>query len=261
MWLRTSCAFEFAIVEPTPFILTLRPRSGGDQWVGAEEYAFFPEVSALEFTDAFGNLCQRIVAPAGRFRIQTSARVRVPSAHDVTPSAPFVPVEELPELTLPYLLPSRYCESDRFGDLAQTIGNGARLGYDQVAAIVEYVRATTTYSPGMGREIISACEVQDRSHAVCRDMAHLSIALCRALAIPARMVVGFLEGLQPMDMHAWFEAYVGGRWYTFDPTQPSLRGGRVCVAYGRDAADVAIYTQFGEPVELLHMQVQVSRCV
>lgn len=90
-------------------------------------------------------------------------------------------------------------------------------------------------------------------------MAHLGIALCRALSIPARLVVGYLETLQPMDLHAWFEAYVGGRWYTFDPTQDDLRGGRIAIAYGRDAADVAVYTQFGDPVTLFRMDVQVIR--
>jgi transglutaminase-like putative cysteine protease len=89
-------------------------------------------------------------------------------------------------------------------------------------------------------------------------MAHLGIACCRALSIPARMVVGYFEKLQPMDLHAWFEAYVGGRWYTFDPTQQGLEGGRVAIAYGRDAADVAVYTQFGQPVELLRMDVTVE---
>lgn len=261
VWLRTRCVFDFSIAESAPFILMLRPRSGGDQWIGAEEFSFAPAVAAAEYTDSFGNLCQRIVAPPGRFRIQTSARVRVPDAHDVGHGAPFVPVHDLPSHVLTYLLPSRYCEADRFGELAQTIGGAVLPGYDQVVSIVEYVRSTTTYAPGMGQEIISACEVQQRSQAVCRDMAHLSIALCRALSIPARIVVGFLEGLNPMDLHAWFEAYVGGRWYTFDPSHNSLSGGRVCVAYGRDAADVAIYTQFGEPVELIHMKVGVSRCV
>lgn len=90
-------------------------------------------------------------------------------------------------------------------------------------------------------------------------MAHLGIALCRALSIPSRLVVGYLEGLEPMDLHAWFETYVGGRWYTFDPTRNDLVGGRVAIAYGRDAADVAIYTQFGDPVEPLRIQVSVER--
>jgi transglutaminase-like putative cysteine protease len=124
---------------------------------------------------------------------------------------------------------------------------------------VDYIRQTIAYTPGAGQQIISACEVNERSQAVCRDMAHLGIACCRALSIPARMVVGYLENLQPMDLHAWFEAYVGGRWYTFDATQDNEQGGRIAVAYGRDAADVAIYTQFGNPVELLDMQVSVER--
>ena len=107
--------------------------------------------------------------------------------------------------------------------------------------------------------ILSTSEVNQLGHGVCRDLAHLGIACCRALSIPARMVVGYLESLDPMDLHAWFEAYVGNRWYTFDPTRPDLKGGRIAIAFGRDAADVAIYTQFGNPVELLNLKVQVQR--
>ncbi|MGD9974671.1 MAG: transglutaminase family protein [Desulfatirhabdiaceae bacterium] len=107
--------------------------------------------------------------------------------------------------------------------------------------------------------MISASEVNQLGQGVCRDMAHLGIACCRALSIPARMVVGYLESLEPMDLHAWFEAYVGNRWYTFDPTRPDLKGGRIAIAFGQDAADVAIYTQFGDPVELLNMNVQIQR--
>ncbi|MCA9238521.1 MAG: transglutaminase family protein, partial [Planctomycetales bacterium] len=175
------------------------------------------------------------------------------------PGAPFIEVQHLPEETLPFLLPSRYCESERFTQMAASLGAGWAPGYNQCAAIVQYIRDTLQYVPGAGQQIISAAEVNERTQGVCRDMAHLGIALCRALSIPARMVVGYLETLQPMDLHAWFEAYVGGRWYTFDPTQQSLDGGRVAIAYGRDAADVAIYTQFGDPVELLQMQVHIDR--
>ena len=132
-------------------------------------------------------------------------------------------------------------------------------GYDQCHAIVNYIRESIQYTPGIGQQIISASEVNRLGHGVCRDMAHLGIACCRALSIPARMVVGYLEGLCPMDLHAWFEAYIGNRWYTFDPTQPNLKGGRIAIAFGRDAADVAIYTQFGNPVDLLNMNVQVRQ--
>ncbi len=259
MWLQASCTLKFNAPVATPFLLMLRPRSGAQQWVAQEQYVLTPSVPAVEFTDLFGNLCQRLVAPAGPFSIHTSAVIEAAEATDTAPGAWFVPVETLPDSTLPFLLPSRYCESDRFAEMASSITDGYAPGYDQCIAIVDYIRQALTYSPGSGQQIISAAEVNERSEAVCRDMAHLGVALCRALSIPARLVVGYLEGLRPMDLHAWFEAFVGGRWYTFDPTQQVLQGGRVAIAYGRDAADVAIYTQFGELVELVHLQVSVER--
>ena len=259
MWLQASCSLEFNAPVATPFLLMLRPRSGAQQWVAREQYVLAPSVPAVEFTDPFGNLCQRLVAPPGQFSVRTSADIEAADAADCAPGAPFVEVHQLPEATLPFLLPSRYCESDRFTQMASSLVVGCVPGYDQCTTIVNYIRETLQYVPGTGQQIISAAEVNEQSQAVCRDMAHLGIALCRALAIPARMVVGYLEGLQPMDLHAWFEAYVGERWYTFDPTKNDLQGGRVAIAYGRDAADVAIYTQFGDPVELLRMAVSVER--
>jgi len=237
----------------------LRPRSGYNQWVGREEYLIDPSVPTYEFTDMFGNLCQRLVAPAGDFSIKTSVLVKADDMSDTAPGAFFMEVQNLPCETLPFLLPSRYCESEHFTHLAAELTSETAPGYDQCAAIVNYIRNTIKYHPGIDTGIISATKVNQKSEAVCRDMAHLGIALCRALSIPARMVVGYLETLNPMDMHAWFEAYVGGRWYTFDPTQDNLLGGRIAIAYGRDAADVAIYTQFGDPVELTKMEVSVQR--
>lgn len=259
MWLSASCSLEFKSPAATPFLLMLRPRSGGQQWVASEKYVLQPSVPAVEFTDPFGNLCQRLVAPPGLFSLQTSSIIEAADAVDEVPGAAFVDVRFLPDAMLPFLYPSRYCESDRFGQLASSLVDGVIPGYDQCAAIVRYIRETLQYVPGSGRSIISAVEVNQRSEAVCRDMAHLGIALCRALSIPSRMVVGYLETLEPMDLHAWFECYVGGRWYAFDPTQSNMEGGRVTIAIGRDAADVAIYTQFGEPVELLEMVVRVAR--
>lgn len=259
MWMHATCSLEFEIPVATPFLFMLRPRSGLQQWVGREQYFLTPGVPVVEFTDTFGNLCQRMVAPPGHFSIRTAVDVESSDASDSAPGACFVEVQNLPDETLPFLLPSRYCESDRCAQLAASIVADITPGYDQCTAIVNYIRQTTRYTPGEGQQIISACEVNEQDHAVCRDMAHLGIACCRGLAIPARMVVGYLEHLQPMDLHAWFEAYIGGRWYTFDPTQDNLNGGRVAIAYGRDAADVAIYTQFGAPVELLSMLVTVQR--
>ncbi|WP_345969227.1 transglutaminase family protein [Sulfurimonas sp. HSL1-6] len=261
MWLHASCSLEFSIPVPTPFLLMLRPRSGWQQWVASEHYVLSPNVPVMEFTDMFGNLCQRLVAASGYFTVHTSVDIETAEAYDTAPGAPFVEVQQLPDETLPYLYPSRYCESDRFTEMARSITAGRAAGYDQCAAIVEYIRHTVRYAPGMGQQIISASELNQAGFGVCRDMAHLGIACCRALSIPARMVVGYLESLEPMDLHAWFEAYVGGRWYTFDPTQNDLWGGRIAIAFGRDAADVAIYTQFGDPVELLYMSVNVERMV
>jgi transglutaminase-like putative cysteine protease len=259
MWLKASCFLDFEIMVPTPFLLMLRPRSGWNQWVAQESYILSPTVPVVEFTDPFGNLCQRLVAPAGNFSVHTSVDVQTSEAFDVAPGVPFVEVQNLPLDVLPYLYPSRYCEADSFTQMAAGIGSVYSAGYDQCLAIVNYIRHAVRYTPGLGQRIVSASEVIENGQGVCRDLAHLGIACCRALSIPARLVVGYLEDLQPMDLHAWFEAFVGNRWYTFDPTQTTERGGRVAIGFGRDAADVAVYTQFGTPVNLNGMDVKIHQ--
>jgi transglutaminase-like putative cysteine protease len=129
--------------------------------------------------------------------------------------------------------------------MASEITAGHLYGYDQVAAIENWLRNNIRFDPFGGDILVSAIEINARQWGVCRDLSHLGIALCRSLSIPARMVVGYLHGLQPMDLHAWFEAYVGHRWYAIDPTQQVMNGGYVAIGYGRDAADVAVYNQFG----------------
>lgn len=259
MWLRTKCDMEFDIAVPTPFILMLRLRSGAQQWVASEKYRIQPNVPVSEFTDTYGNLCQRLIAPPGRFAIYTSADVRTADYVDQAPGAPFIEVEYLPDTVLSYLLPSRYCESERFGQMATSIVADQQLGYDQVKAIETWVRNNIRYEPDTSDAPVSAMEINVRGAGVCRDLAHLGIALCRSLSIPARLVVGYLHGLRPMDLHAWFEAYVGGRWYTFDATQTELKGGYVVIGYGRDAADVAIYNQFGPAAYPTYQNIQVER--
>ena len=258
MWLRTSCKLAFTVASPTPFILMLRARSGAHQWVGRETYALKPSLQAVEFTDSYGNLCQRLIAPPGDFSIDTSADVLTADTIEVKPGAPFVEVQNLPDAVLTYLLPSRYCESEQFFVMANQIVMGARPGYDQVARLVEWIQRSVRFDPASSHAYMSAVEVNRRREGVCRDLSHLGIAMCRALCIPARMVVGYLHGLEPMDLHAWFEAYVGGQWYIFDATQATARGGRVTVAYGHDAANVAIYSQFGPPLMPTVMQVGVE---
>ena len=258
MWIRAACYLEFEMGGSTPLILMLRPRSGIQQWVAREAYTLLPSVPVEEYTDIFGNLCQRMVAPAGAFSVHTTADVMTRDMVERAPGARFVEIQNLPDAVLLYLLPSRYCESDRFGDLARDIVDGVQLGYDQVHRISDWIRSSIRYTPGSSVFPLSAVEVNAQCERVCRDLAHLGIALCRSISIPARLVVGFLYGLEPMDLHAWFEAYVGDRWYTFDPTESVLRGGRLAVAYGRDAADVAVYHQFGPPAVFSSMDVRVE---
>jgi len=258
MWLRATCNLDFQMGTWTPLVLMLRPRSGAQQWVARESYMLAPSVPVVEYTDIYGNLCQRLVAPVGAFSIQTAAEVMTADAVDTAPGACFIEIQNLPEAVFTYLLPSRYCESDRCGDMTRDIVAGAQPGYDQVACIDRWVRDAVRYTPGSSNFPISATEVHARCEGVCRDLAHLGIALCRSISIPARLVVGYLYGLYPMDLHAWFEAYVGGRWYTFDPTQSEVCGGRVAIAYGRDAADVSVFHQFGAGDNLSNMEVRVE---
>lgn len=258
MWLQTSCELTFNISTPTPFILMLRPRSGAQQWIAREEYKISPSVPVFEFTDDYGNLCQRLLATPGFFSVYTSADVRTADLVDQAPGASFGEIQNLPDAVLRYLLPSRYCESDRFNEMAFSITAGQQPGYDQVATIENWLRDTIRYIPGSSDFPVSAVEINQRQSGVCRDLAHLGIALCRSLSIPARMVVGYLYNLEPMDLHAWFEAFVGGRWYTFDAVPTGPKGGYVALGFGRDAADVAVYNQFGPAVYPTSQVVRVA---
>jgi transglutaminase-like putative cysteine protease len=257
MRLDVGCHMEFQAQWATPAVLMLRPRSGEGQWVTAERYVIEPQVPISEFTDAHGNLCQRMVVPAGPMTISFQATVDTADEIDVDVTAPRAPIEDVPDWVLQFLLPSRYCQSDLVFEHATRIAEGALPGYPQVEAVRAWIEREITYEYGTSSSSTSAVETLQSRHGVCRDFAHLGIALCRCLDIPARMVVGYLHELDPMDLHAWFEAYVGGRWFTFDATQRSPKGNRVAVAYGRDAADVALVTQFG-PLEMVTMAVHVA---
>lgn len=236
----------------------LRPRSGRHQWVAREEYRLSPSLEVDEVTDSLGNLCQRLVAPVGEFSIFTAADVMVTIPQPAPQNAPFVSVPDLPSDALIYLLPSRYCESDRFGEMAMEIVAGRAPGYDQVLAITQWVRDHIRNTPLSSTYPVSATEVNERGEGVCRDLAQISIALCRALCIPARLVVGYLHELEPMDIHAWFEAFVGDQWYAFDPSVPNTDAARIAIARGRDATDVAIYNQYGPLLLPSSMQVTVE---
>jgi transglutaminase-like putative cysteine protease len=258
MKLRVMCDLHFQVDTATALILMLRPLSGAQQRITKSSYIVEPDVKITESKDSYGNFRQRLVAPAGKFSVRTCAEVITTEAIDSAPGANFIEIQNLPNPILPFLLPSRYCESDRFGDLAREIVADALPGYDQVSKITDWVRHSIQYIPGSSDSPLSAVEVHQRGYGVCRDLAQLGIALCRSISIPARLVVGYLYQLEPIDMHAWFEAYIGRRWYTFDPTQSDLRGGRVIIAFGRDAADVSVFHQFGSGCILTTMDVQVN---
>ena len=257
MILDATCDISFHAFAPIPLILMLRPRSGSAQWILREEYAITPHTPIAEYTDALGNLCQRIMAGPGEFAVRCSCRVETAEVIDVNPAAEFVPGQWLPETVLQFLLPSRYCQSDLLGGLASSIVANPATGYQQVESIRRWLHGHLTYTYGHSNASTSALDTAQTRTGVCRDFAHLGIALCRSLNIPARMVVGYLYRLDPMDLHAWFEAYLGGRWYVFDATQAEPRGNRIAIAYGRDAADVALVTQFGA-LELKKMKVTVE---
>lgn len=245
MLLQAGCEIDLSAVAPTHLIAMLRPRSGVAQWLISERYDFEPFIKAVEYVDSFGNLCQRVTAPAGAFRIRTQVVLEVDESIAVDLHAGLTPPEALPDYALQFLLPSRYCPSDALGELATEVVKGRQPGYDQVEAIRAWISEHIEYRYGVSNGSTSAADTLRDKAGVCRDFAHIGLSLCRALSIPARMVVGYLYQLEPMDLHAWFEAFVNGRWYVFDATQKEPRGGRIPIAYGRDAADVALITNLG----------------
>lgn len=257
MILDATCQLEYQLAEDVPVIFMLRPRSGWAQWIIREEFHIHPQVPVIEFTDVYGNLCQRTVMPPGTFKVSVSYRVKVADTADADLLAPIMQAQHLPTDLLHYLLPSRYCQSDELSELALSIIEDAPPNYLQVARIRTWAHHHIRYELGSSNSSTTALDTIQTRRGVCRDLAHLCIALCRAINIPARMVVGFLHDLNPMDLHAWFEAYIGGRWYTFDATEDITRGNRIVVAYGRDAADVALASMFGN-FTMQNMQVNVT---
>lgn len=254
MKLNVGCEITVRTPQPCPIVAMLRPRSGLAQWLSSETYIFDPWVATTEYVDGYGNLCQRLVAPQGDMRIRVEAVVETDGALAVAPSAGASAIEALPDDVLLYLLPSRYCPSDKLEARAREIAGAAAPGYPTVEAIRAWIQAHLEYRHGASDASTDAADTLAGASGVCRDFAHVGIALVRGLKIPARMVVGYLRGLEPMDLHAWFEAWLDGRWYTFDATQARPRGGRVVLAYGRDAADVAFISNYG-PLETIAMTV------
>ncbi|MCD9030845.1 transglutaminase family protein [Luteimonas sp. Y-2-2-4F] len=256
MHVRAGCELAIETDAACPVVAMLRPRAGRARWRVNDRAGFAPAHAFGEYVDGFGNRCQRFTLPGGLTRIRLDARVRTEPRLAVAPDAPAIDPAALPAQTLQFLLPSRYCPSDRAAMLerAQAIAGDAAPGYAQVEAIRRWIHSHLAYRYGASDGGTDAQDTLAHGAGVCRDFAHVGVTLCRALDIPARVVVGWLHELKPMDMHAWFEAYVGGAWHTFDATQDRPRGGRVVIAHGRDAADVAFLTSYG-PLRTLSIQV------
>lgn len=257
MILNIGCNITVEAQGPVPLSLILQPQSGAGQKVLSSQVTMTPPAYLHDFTDGFGNHCQRTLLQQGTTTFTFLGTVEVSDIMDISYGAPLTPVQDLPDEVLQYLLPSRYCQSDLFTENAASYTGNALMGYNQVDAIRQWIHDHVTYQYGASNESTSAVDTNRDLSGVCRDFAHLGIAITRALGIPARMVFGYLHGLDPMDLHAWFEAFVGGRWYTFDATQDGPRGNRVVIAYGRDAADIAQMSQYG-PMEISAQNVWVN---
>lgn len=259
MKLKAACSLAVYAATDCPLIAMLRPRSGLTQWLISDRYHLEPWVRVTEFVDSYGNLCQRFTLPPGRSRIEVEVTMDVEENIAVAPDAPHTPITELPNGVLHYLFQSRYCPSDKMQQQALQVVGDTAPGYAQVEKIRAWIYQHLEYRYGVSSSTTDAIDTLNQGAGVCRDFAHVGIALCRSLQIPARMVVGYLHGLKPMDLHAWFEAFVGGRWYTFDGTQPAPRGGRIVLGYGHDATDVAFISDYGaQPLQIEDMQVEVT---
>ena len=211
-----------------------------------------PSVPTHCYTDAYGNSVRRLVAPVGELTILRTTIIEVQGDPDpVALDAQEIPIEKLPNECLVFLLASRYCETDRLGDLAWSLFGHTPRGWARVQAICNFVNAHLTFGYEYARPTRTALDTYEERVGVCRDFAHLAVAFCRCMNIPARYVNGFLGDIgvppdpSPMDYSAWFEAYLNGRWFVFDARHNMPRIGRITVARGRDAMDVPLATSFG----------------
>ncbi len=253
MHIKVGYELNYLFPQPTPLVLALNVHySRASDLVRPDYVLVLPSVPIGSYRDMFGNWCSRLLAPAGRVRITAEAVVRdsgLPERSFV--EAPQTPVQLLPEEAMTFLLGSRYCETERLLETAWSLFATGPTGWGRVQAICDFVHRHVTFGYEHARVTKTAWDVYTERTGVCRDFAHLAVTLCRCMNIPARYCTGYLGDIGvppphgPMDFAAWFEAHLGGQWYTFDARNNVPRIGRVLIARGRDAADVAITTTFG----------------
>lgn len=253
MLIRLGYEIVFEIPAPVPLLLLLftLPDRAADLR-RPDELRVAPDIPVEEFLDSFGNRCARIVAPQGTLRLTSDFVIEDPGV--VLPLAADAaqhPIQDLPTECLPFLLPSRYCESDRLSDEAWDLFGAGPTGWGRVQAICDWCYAHVEFGYAYASKTKTAAEVYQTRQGVCRDFTHLAITFCRALNIPARYATGYLGDIgvpldvNPMDFSACFQVYLGGQWHLFDARHNVRRIGWVLMATGRDAADCALTTSFG----------------
>lgn len=245
---------ESAAPTPTILMLKVHPTRAHDL-AAPEALQFDPPLRSWDYIDRYGNTCTRVTLPAGLCTITSRNSIADSGLPDtIPPDGAFTRIEDLPPDTLIYLLASRYCETDKLADFAWGRFGLGQAGLPTVRAICDFVHGHLKFDYMRASATRSAHESMQEGWAVCRDFAHLAIALCRCMGIPARYVAGYMGDIgvppddSPMDFSGWFECWLGDRWYTFDARHNRTRIGRIPIAYGRDAADVAITTTFGKVV-------------
>jgi transglutaminase-like putative cysteine protease len=253
MLIRLGYDIELQVLQPTAVVavLNVHPSRASDLRE-PDEIRVTPEAPQDQYLDTFGNICSRITAAQpGPLRLSNSTLIEdsgLPDAIDW--DAPQLPVEQLPFETLQFLIPSRYCEVDRLSEAAWQLFSNTAPGWPRAQAICDWVHEYVRFGYHFARPTKTAVDVYIERQGVCRDFQHLAVTLCRAMHIPARYATGYLGDIGvppggPMDFAAWYEVYLGDRWWTFDARNHQPRIGRVLMATGRDAADVAITTSFG----------------
>ncbi len=252
MQIRVGYDLKFDCPQPLPMIVMLNIHySRASDVVRPDNLLTEPAVPITCYRDSFGNWCSRLVAPPGGIRLTTDALVRDSGLPEpVFPDAPQLEIQALPAETLQFLLGSRYCETDRLLEVAWSMF-GHLSGWARVQAICDFVHQHVSFGYHHARATRTAWETYNERVGVCRDFAHLALTLCRCTNIPARYCTGYLGDIgvppddAPMDFSGWFEAYLDNQWHVFDARHNARRIGRIMIAYGRDAADVAISSTFG----------------
>jgi transglutaminase-like putative cysteine protease len=260
--LRVGCTFGLDATQPAAAIVQVAPRPQPGLSIRDERWA--AETYHYCYVDHYGNRCERFQLAGGPTTITYEAHVVVAQPADVIARrAAETPVGLLPDEVLSFVMPSRFCLPDELGHEAWQRFGGIAPGWDRVQAIVDYVHEYLEFMPGASNPWTTAADAYRAGQGVCRDFAHLAITFCRALNIPARYVFGYIPEVEvppsaePMDFAAWFEAYLDGRWHTFDARNNTPRVGRVIVGRGRDAVDVALITSFG-PLTLTGFEVRAE---